>query len=93
MLPDADDGDEHVSRPNKGIEYEEEEVALVFEADAVVSEQAIVAHLEHARAADRAMVRSRRLELVADLALEIPEASQIAHSLRSVLHKPLHVLL
>lgn len=93
MLPDADDGDEHERGSNERVEDEKKEIALVLEADAVVSEQAIVAHLEYARLTDGAMVRSRRLELVADLALEIPEASQIGHSLRSVLHEPLDVLL
>ena len=93
MLPDADDGDEHVGGSNERVKDEKKEIALVLEADAVVCEQAIVTHLEYALATDRVVVRSRWLELAADRALEIPEASQIAHSLRSVLHEPLHVLL
>jgi len=75
MLPDADGGDEHVSRPNECIEYEKKEVALVFQAHAVVCEQAVVAHLEYARLSDGAMVRSCWLELIADLTFEIPKAS------------------
>ena len=74
MLPDADDGDEHVGGSDERVEDEKKEIALVLEAHAVVSEQAIVAHLEYALAADRAVVRSRWLELVADRAFEIPEA-------------------
>ena len=84
--PNRNEADQHVSRGNHRVEYEQQEEALVLEADAVVREDAVVTHLEDAALAHAAVVRPSRLELVAFGALAVPEATQVAHSLGAVLH-------
>ena len=93
VLPYADDRDEHVGRADEGVQNEQQEVSLVLEADAIVRENAVVAHLEDTGVADGAMVCPGGLEIIADVAFTIPEASEISHGLRAIFHESLDILL
>lgn len=47
VVPDAHDREEEVNAAQPAVEDEEQEESLVLEADAVVGEDAVVAHMEH----------------------------------------------
>jgi len=53
----------------------------------------VVAHLEDALVAYGAMVSSSRLKVIANVALTIPEASEVSYCFRAVFHESLYVLL
>ena len=93
VLPDADRRDQHVGRSDERVQDEQQEVPLILQSDAVVSEEAVVAHLKHARLAHRAVVRSCWFELVAVLTFQVPEAPKVAHGFGSVLHQSLDIFL
>lgn len=66
---------------------------MILKADAVVGEQAVVAHLEDASSRNGVVVSPCWLYFIADWALLIPEAFKVAHGLHSVFHKAFDILL
>lgn len=93
VVPDRNNREKIVKGSQPRVKDKEQEVSLVLQADTVVGERAVVAHLEDAGVADGAVVGPCWLELVAVLALAVPETLQIRHRFRSVLHQALHVFL
>ena len=93
MVPNSGDADHHVAREYERVQDEQEEEALVLQADAVVGEEAVVAHLEDASVAHAAVVGAGRLQLITYVALAVPEALQVAHRLGAVLHQALDIFL
>ena len=55
---------QHVARAKSHIPKEENKVALIFEADAIIDEGAVMIHQKDASFANLAMVSPRRLYLV-----------------------------
>ena len=47
VIPNADDGDDHVARAYPRVQDEQQEESLVLKSNAIVREDAVVAHLEH----------------------------------------------
>lgn len=66
---------------------------MVLETNAVVSEWAMVVHLENAAVANGAMVGPSWFKLVTRGALSIPEALEVCHGFCAVLHQSLDVFL
>jgi len=57
VVPDADNGDEHIASAHHQIENEKQEVPLVSQSDAVVNPGKVVIHGEHAGVTHRAVMR------------------------------------
>ena len=72
MVPDRQYTGGHVPCTDARVEGEEEEEAIVVEADAIIDEWAVVAHHEDALVADAAMVCSGWLDCGAIFALFFP---------------------
>jgi len=93
MVPDCHGCEQEVTRPQPCIENEEQKEALVLEANTIIREWTMMAHLEHASLANRAMMRTSWLQFVAISALTIPVAFEICHCFGSIFHKTLNILL
>ena len=91
MVPDWDDGHAHVGCSETQIQNKEKEVSQIIEANAVVDPRTVVVHNKHTPVADRAVVRSGGLHLIALVALLWPEFRKLRKSLLSVSKKSLHV--
>ena len=90
-MPEGNNGDHHVHAAEHQVEDEEEEVALILHAYAVVDPRTVMIHKVHALLADRAMMRSRWLNDLARITLFRPKLLQIRRCLAAVAQKLLHV--
>ena len=79
MVPNSDYCNCVVSCAQEQIEYEEQEVAVVFQTKAVVHPGAVVVHHEDAPIADVAVVSASWLHLVTNFARPFPELFQLVH--------------
>ena len=75
VVPNANYREEIVKRSQERVEDEQEEEPLVLQAHTVIGEGAVVVHLEDTGLADGAVVGSSWLELIACVALAIPEST------------------
>ena len=91
MVPDGGQGDNHEGSSAHEIETEEEEVALVVQADTVVDPGAVMVHHEDTLVADAAMVRTHRLDVFALVALFSPELVQLTHCFAPITKQTLYI--
>ena len=67
-MPDRNNGHLHVGDADPQVKDEEQEVALIVQANAVVYPWTVMIHTEHTAIADRAVMRPRGFDNVAAFA-------------------------
>ena len=91
VVPDTGQGYDHECCAAHEVETEEEEVALVVQADAVVDPGTVVVHHEDTLVADAAMMRTHGLNVVALVALFSPKLVQLTHCFVPITKQPLYI--
>ena len=84
MVTDREHCDAHVPRPQSEVQCEQEEVSMVFKADAIVYPRTVMVHHEGACVTDTAVMGSCRFDLVACHTLLGPEFTQLLHCFTAV---------
>jgi hypothetical protein len=80
-VPDRHDRQHIPSRPKHQVEQVKKKVPLVLKSKTVVDPRTVVVRLEDTLVAHRAVMRTLWLDFFADVAVPVPELSQVFHCL------------